>query len=228
MQDSDLLSKVARSANAIALGEICMALAHEQSAQLFTLSALLSNLFVRIERSDLKEIKAQISTLVDGMQATLNRLRVFASPREYSREPLEKVIRAATDLLSVRSRDVTLRIHITAEAGQKRVPSELLLQVLVNILLNALDSISSGSGSIVIDAKVTSSHLCVSVTDNGPGVPDNLRGRIWEPFFTTSPTRTGLGLAVVRQLLTEIGGSISLDSGYVRGARFVVHLPIET
>ena len=232
MQDSegsDLPEAIKRSGRSMLVSEMCMALAHEQSGQLFKLSALLSNLFAKVDRPDLQEIKGQISALVDDMQTMLNRLRLFTRPREYNRGPVEAVIRAAVDLLShrIRSKALALRVNIAAEARHLIVRSELLDQVLVNLLVNAVEHVPIRSGSIFIEAKPVGSQLQITIADNGTGIPDNLKELIWEPFFTTSPNRAGLGLAIVQNLLTEIGGSISLDSGYIKGSRFVVLLPVE-
>jgi signal transduction histidine kinase len=68
--------------------------------------------------------------------------------------------------------------------------------------------------------------VCIVLQDNGPGVADGLHEQIFEPFFTTRSSGTGLGLAVVRAVIAAHRGTIELDPGCQKGARFVVRLPL--
>jgi signal transduction histidine kinase len=67
--------------------------------------------------------------------------------------------------------------------------------------------------------------LLISVQDSGPGVPTDLRERIWEPFFTTRQRGTGLGLSIVRKRMQEVGGTASLVASAGKGSIFQLRLP---
>jgi two-component system NtrC family sensor kinase len=71
-------------------------------------------------------------------------------------------------------------------------------------------------------------QIVVAVQDNGPGVPADIRERIWEPFFTTKPQGegTGLGLAICREIISSLGGTLVLDPPGGGGASFSIRLPI--
>jgi signal transduction histidine kinase len=64
------------------------------------------------------------------------------------------------------------------------------------------------------------------VADDGPGIPEEMRSRVFEPFVTTKESGTGLGLAVVHQIVSQHGGRIDIETNGARGARFVVRIPI--
>jgi signal transduction histidine kinase len=68
-------------------------------------------------------------------------------------------------------------------------------------------------------------QVVVSVEDNGPGVPRDLEQRVFEPFFTTKPAGTGLGLPISRSIIEAHGGTLQIEAGSPRGARFSFSLP---
>jgi signal transduction histidine kinase len=137
--------------------------------------------------------------------------------------------------------DATVRIVRTEveKAGSLRVMLEsspmvgidasVLGQVVLNLLLNAAqavrpDSKSANLISVRVSSNATSGEITVS--DNGPGIPDENLERIFDPFFTTKESGTGLGLAICRELLSQGGGTISVHSTPGGGATFVIRVPI--
>ncbi len=110
-----------------------------------------------------------------------------------------------------------------------------LEQVILNLLNNAEQALrprvdaqrARSLGRIVIRTRLEGPEIVVEVEDNGPGVPDEARSDIWDPFWTTKDEGegTGLGLTVVHTIVVDHGGSVSLDRGTLGGARFIVRLP---
>jgi len=103
-------------------------------------------------------------------------------------------------------------------------------RVLVNLIVNAGHAMAEArvpAPRLAVHAEAAGEHVRLSVADNGPGIPEPLRERIFEPRFTTRQHvgGTGLGLAITRRLLEDNGGSITLDAGRDGGAVFVVALP---
>jgi signal transduction histidine kinase len=97
---------------------------------------------------------------------------------------------------------------------------------LSNLLLNALQATPAG-GEVAITQTVEHGVLVILVEDSGPGVSDDLRQRVWEPFFTTKQRGTGLGLAIVRKRMQEAGGTARLVSRVNgSGARFELRVPL--
>ncbi len=106
-----------------------------------------------------------------------------------------------------------------------------LLQAALNLVLNSLDAVEEAKlpGRVHVRSTCDDRWVFVSVEDNGPGIPDDLRERIFDPFMSTKPVGqgTGLGLSVSRQLIRAGGGELSLmdRSGSLGGALFVIRLP---
>jgi signal transduction histidine kinase len=110
-----------------------------------------------------------------------------------------------------------------------------LEQVILNLLNNAEQALrprvdghrSTSQGHILIRTRHEEPEVIVEVEDNGPGVPDDVRSDIWDPFWTSKEEGegTGLGLTVVHTIVVDHGGSVSLERGALGGARFVVRLP---
>jgi signal transduction histidine kinase len=117
------------------------------------------------------------------------------------------------------------------EAANVAMPSAHLAQVLLNVLLNAADAVqtrkSDAPARIALEAVDEGPYVRIAVSDNGPGVAPEVRARVFEPFVTTKEVGagTGLGLAVCRGLVEEVGGRIELDVTYTEGARIVMRLP---
>jgi len=100
-------------------------------------------------------------------------------------------------------------------------------QALLNVLKNAAEA-AGPEGHIAVHTAVEGGLARVYVSDDGPGVPDEIRGQIFEPFFTTKHVRlgTGLGLSVSTEILAQHGGRLYLDPEWSEGARFIVELPM--
>lgn len=106
--------------------------------------------------------------------------------------------------------------------------SDKLQQVILNLLVNALDAINTADKKqIIISAIRSGEYLKASITDTGSGIPEEIMPRIFDPFFTTKPVGkgTGLGLSVCRNIINEIGGSISCESRPGEKTEFSIFLP---
>lgn len=101
-------------------------------------------------------------------------------------------------------------------------------QVILNLVINAADAMDD-KGQITLRSWVSDNHYCISVSDQGPGIAPELRGRIFETFFTTKdPGKgTGMGLALSRSIAESHGGTLYLESGDFVGATFVLKTPLE-
>ena len=102
---------------------------------------------------------------------------------------------------------------------------EALVGAVLNLVTNGLQAAGS-SAAVTVESRVAGQIAEIRVSDNGPGVPVALRQRIFEPFFTSRPEGTGLGLAVVRSVAEAHGGAVRLDSSAGPGACFVLSLPL--
>ena len=110
-----------------------------------------------------------------------------------------------------------------------RADSAQLRQVLHNLIQNAQDALESegktAKPTIEIRTEMMGDRVRIAVSDNGPGFPEEMMTRIFEPYVTTKPRGTGLGLAVVKKIVDEHHGSIAIENRPERGACVSVLLP---
>ncbi len=121
---------------------------------------------------------------------------------------------------------VVLEDQVPAGLPSLAINENLMQQVLINLLLNALQALP-GPGHVRVEAEPTGrERVRIAISDNGPGVPADRADRIFNPFFTTKDQGTGLGLSISHQILANHDGSIRLDEGAREGARFIIELPV--
>jgi len=102
-----------------------------------------------------------------------------------------------------------------------------LQQVFLNLISNAIDAIKK-EGLIRVKSSRTAADILVSVTDNGPGIAEDMQRKVFDPFFTTKSAGkgTGLGLWISHSIMEKMGGDISLHSEVGRGTTFVARIPL--
>jgi signal transduction histidine kinase len=114
--------------------------------------------------------------------------------------------------------------RVTIEgSAQVLADADMLRRVFTNLVLNAAHAME-GKGHVGVSVDETETDVVVRVADDGPGIPADMRERIFEPFVTTKSRGTGLGLPLARRHVEAHGGSLEL-ADTVRGATFVIRLP---
>lgn len=159
---------------------------------------------------------------------SLNRLQMGSSPNlTWASDPVEltDVAHDVASLISAtaHSRRVSLSIEALGTGAVNGDPL-LLRQVVTNLVLNAIEAVASG-GNVWVRIGTRGAHVCLSVIDDGPGVPDKYRDRLFEPHFTTKATGSGIGLFVSYGIIQKHGGDL-LYEGSKRGAVFTILLPL--
>jgi signal transduction histidine kinase len=108
-----------------------------------------------------------------------------------------------------------------------RCNSDQLRQVFLNLILNAIDAMPQG-GTLTVRTIAGPSVAVVEVQDTGVGIAEDIRARLFEPFFTNKPTGTGLGLSISAHIVTQHGGQIVVESAEGQGSTFRVALPYQS
>jgi len=133
--------------------------------------------------------------------------------------------------MCIRDRFQDIEVKKTIQSDMPEMTGDLgqLQQVFTNLFINAADAMK-GKGKLNISAKYDSHKnlLITTVSDSGPGIPKELRDKIFDMFFTTKPVGkgTGLGLSISQKIINLHGGNILVDSPPEGGTRFIIELPL--
>jgi signal transduction histidine kinase len=213
-----------------ALGEMAAVLAHEIRNPLGAIRGHAQLAQKRLE-DDPKAARsletvvgetARLSRLVDGL------LR-YARPRPPKREPtaVGALVDRVVGLMADRGGESDVAVAREGEGAGPTIAgdAEQLEQVLINLVLNAIEAQPEG-GRVRLRAGTDGSEAVVEVDDSGPGIAEDARDSVFRPFVTTRAEGTGLGLAIARQIAEAHGGSLSLRPSALGGASFELRLPI--
>lgn len=221
-----------RSEKLASVGQLAAGIAHEVGNPLAAISGYVG--LLRDGELDAEEQK----DVLERVQKQLDRIReIIRNLLDFSREDASafsavSIVACIDDALAlIRALPASKGVRLTCETSpDARVYAAQghLVQVLINLLMNALDAVSESSrgGEILIRVEVAD-EVEIHVSDNGPGIPEALLHRVFDPFYTTKePGKgTGLGLAISSRLVEDMRGKLTLESSE-RGTTFTVHLPL--
>jgi len=210
-----------------AVGELAARIAHELRNPLSGMQMALKNLRHDISDPDHAERLGLVIAELDRVFTLLNDLleRARQQPEPARAVDLATVSDELVRLVRYqRPEGIRLKQEIPTHLSC-RLPENGLRQTLLNLLLNARQALGERPGTIRLRARRRDDWLVLEVEDDGPGFPESLRdGRI-RPFVSSRPDGTGLGLAVVRRFVAELGGHLQLNNLQPHGARVTVELP---
>ena len=167
----------------------------------------------------------------DRVTAQLNEFINYSRPREVRRTavPLKTVVNEVARALTYDLEEKCVRLRFPEELPVIEADEQLLRQTLFNLLLNAVQAVERGGDIEVAAWKQNSNGAVLEIRDNGPGVDPAQRTEIFKPYFTTHQKGTGLGLAVVQQIVLAHGWEIECLPNEPRGAIFrIAHLKLAT
>ncbi len=142
-------------------------------------------------------------------------------------EPLLDTITRVATLLETKlyKKKIQLETNIDDSAAEYLVDGDKMSQVLINLLLNSFEAVSE-AGIIQLTVERQNDQMAIIVNDNGPGVPESERDKVFDPFYSKRDEGTGLGLAISSRIVESYGGHILLDESTEGGAKFTVLLPL--
>ncbi|MCI0513718.1 HAMP domain-containing histidine kinase [candidate division KSB1 bacterium] len=187
------------------------------------LAGLLAN---EIPDSELKQYAQKISKEVQHLKKIIQNFLDYARPapaQKISCE-LKTIWNDALSLLGAELKSISVQLEIAVNAQTVLVDPQHLKQIFLNLLRNSIQAMPDG-GTIFVKAIQVNHEVQITFSDSGPGITPELLTKIFEPFYTTHPQGSGLGLAVVKSLLAENGGNIRGLPDTSPGAHFLIALP---
>ncbi len=226
---------LARSSRLAAVGEMSAAVVHELSQPLAALRMFVAGTRKFLEKGDTHtaaENLTEIESLQMRMANLTQELKRFARPGESRIEKIDlrESIRTAEKIVRPRFDEtgVSLELELPESVLEVETAPLRIEQILVNLLRNGADATAGeDNGRVTLKASQTNDEVCLRIADNGPGVPEDLRERIFDPFFSTKASSggMGLGLAISMRLAEDLGGSLSVRANTPKGAVFELSLP---
>jgi len=233
----ELQAEMAHVSRLSAMGQLSSAMAHELNQPLTATSNFLSTARIFLESlDDPKAIKAdqalaQASEQVQRTGQIIRRLREFVEKRKVSRvaEDINGVVQDAIALGLVVSSDVDVQLRTELSPGLPRILIDRvqIQQVLVNLIRNAIDALREWPAKeLSITTGLDGADVEVAVADSGPGIPEDVAARLFQPFVTTKSTGMGIGLMVCRSIIDAHEGTLTTRPRPGGGTVFSFRLPV--
>lgn len=226
-----LKEQLNRAAHLSALGEMAAVISHEIRNPLGIIRSSAELLKKKVTGFDPNNT---IPDIVIEESSRLNNIITdflkYARPRPPRLAPcrIEDVMEKNLTFLSTQLEGKGYRIHKTIGDNLPAVSADadMLYQAFLNIFINALQAMPDG-GQIFLQMQAKPDVLEVIIADQGGGVPQEILGKVWDPFFTTKDKGTGLGLGIVKNIVDAHGGDICIENASDKGARVIIRLPLQ-
>jgi signal transduction histidine kinase len=217
----------------INLGMLAAGVAHEIGNPLTSISNLTQILLKKCQNEKEKTYLELMKKNIDRISEIVGDLVNFSrpSPEKFELVSINQIVEQAIKIVKFDKRGKNVK-YITLLDDQNPMAEIIegqLLQVLVNLLFNAIDAVNPENGIITITTATQGKFVSIKVGDNGEGIPRELHEKIFEPFFTTKEVGkgTGLGLAVSYTIIKNFNGNITLRSEPGMGTEFEIILPVK-
>lgn len=218
-----------------ALGNLAAGVAHEIGNPLNGIKLTVSHLRDMSSRSELDE--ASFDTYADSILSEVDRLDrivrdflTLAKERELSLQPysLEKLVKETVRLIEkdAHQRGIAIDADVSSPAREIMIDPQMLKGAIINLLINAMEA-SDRDGTIEVSLVEANGNLVLKISDRGKGIPPDIVGRIFDPYFSTKSIGTGLGLPLTRTIIEKHKGDISVESHKGIGTTITVTLPTE-
>jgi two-component system, NtrC family, sensor kinase len=226
--------QLVQSEKVASVGRMAAGVAHEINNPL---AGIL--MYAELLKENLKNDEQGLSDIHEIIEQTLRCKEIVSELLEFSRRSvgkvstfgLEDLIRKSLNLLIDQALFQDIDVHVYVEPDIPRVSGDFgqLQQVFTNLFINAADAME-GKGSLKVNGRYdnTGSFFEITVSDTGPGIPEEIREKVFEIFFTTKPVGrgTGLGLSISKKIIELHGGYLTLESPPGKGTTFTVKLPL--
>jgi two-component system sensor histidine kinase HydH len=232
IQDLSLIKEMElqleRSRRLAALGKMAAGIAHEIRNPLGTLRGFAQFFGNQLDfLPDGKNYSKLMISEIDRLNHTVSGLLQFSRPREPQRQDIamDTLFEKTVSMMEadISSKNVELQWRKDSEISINADP-DLMLQVLMNLLKNSINATPAG-GTISLSCRRDNHYVKITISDNGCGMSQEVRERMFDPFYTTTRSGTGLGLAVSHQIIEQHGGVFEVATHLQEGTSITIRLP---
>lgn len=232
-QVKEQTAQVLRSENLAAIGKTAAMVGHDirnplQSmiGELYLMTSEVTSLSDGAEKRNLQESILSLNQNLAYINKIVADLQDFAKTPTIAIEEV-KIDKVFQDVLSSAAlpKEVVASILVDKDFPKLKLDSAALKRILANLVSNAVQAMPSG-GKILVSAFYQQNKTLITVEDTGEGIPEEVKGKIFAPMFTTKAKGQGFGLAVVKKITEAMGGTVTFESEKGKGTKFILTFPI--
>ena len=215
-------------ASLVRLGEMAAVIAHEVKNPLAGIRGAVQVIGGRLPKESREAaVVGEVLSRIDTLNSLIQDLLLFARPPQPRPAPVDvsPLVATTAELLSSDPALSGMRIDVEGSSPPLAADAELLKIVFLNLFVNSAHAMR-GEGRIQVTIGVADGYCRVAVADAGPGIPSDIREKIFTPFFTTKSRGTGLGLSTAKRLIEAHQGTIQIDCPPGGGTTVTVQLPL--
>lgn len=238
------MERIIRSERMIAWGELSAKSSHMIGNRVFALKGDINELYhllaeAKPDVKEIRDIQKSLSTNVMRIEEILMDFRDFLSATQLNRQPTDvnQVVRETVDEVFPRRSEVSLEMHLAEDLPPVSVDSKKLRRAVSELIENSFNYMVAGSLRVdtsVVDKNQyavtqrsrTSTYVRIEIEDSGPGVDNDKKNMIFQPFFSGRVKGMGLGLSIVKGIVDAHGGEVFEAGEEGKGANFVILLPV--
>lgn len=229
----NLEETVRRKEKLTAMGQLASGVAHEIRNPLNAIGMISQRLGKEFEpktdETEYYDLTRTVVTEVRRINEIIQQFLKFARPPalDLKRTNIESLVKSVVKLTSSQAKEKGIEIALNLiPIPDLRIDSNQMKQALLNIIQNSIEAIQ-GKGVISVQSKLTEeSETIIEIADNGIGMSQETVSKVFNLYFTTKSTGTGLGLSLVHQIISQHNGRIEVESEIGKGTKFVIFLPI--
>jgi PAS domain S-box-containing protein len=210
------------------IGEMSTYIAHEIRNPLFAIGGFANQLLRNVQEPAAREKIEIIIEEAKRLDSILKSILTFARPIEPGKgvADLNEIVRDTMELMGMacEAKGIEPVLGLADDTPLLKADPELLKQCLINLVKNSVEAMPKG-GLLAVRTGLSSTHVVLEVEDTGCGIAPEIRNKVMSPFFSTKGQGSGLGLAMIKKILDDLGGTVDLASVPGEGTRVTLLLP---